>query len=153
LPQTPWGAALRDTSPQQQRPQHAPVGDPRLHVRRAEAERPHDVDRRRDQLGIRERPRLADDVHVELKVLAQSPPLLPFVAEQLGDREPADRLLEGLGVGGHHAGQRGGHFGPQRHVAVAFVPKRIQLLHDFVAALLGVELQGLERGPSYSSKP
>src|SRR2546422_10438003 len=35
--------------------------------------------------------RLPDDVHVQLEVLPQPSPLLPLVAEQLGDREPADR--------------------------------------------------------------
>src|SRR3989449_5374256 len=35
-------------------------------------------------------------VHVQLEVLPQPSPLLPLVAEQLRDREPADRLLQGL---------------------------------------------------------
>ncbi len=47
----------------------------------------------RDDLGVAQRTRLADQVAVELEVLPQPAPLLPFVAEELGDREPADRLL------------------------------------------------------------
>ncbi len=48
---------------------------------------------------------------------------------------------------GHHPGQCRGHFRPQRDVAIALVPKGIQLLDDLVAAFLGVQLQGFERRP------
>ncbi len=44
-----------------------------------------------------------------------------------------------------HPGQRRGHLWPQGDVAVALVPEGIQLLDDLVAALLGVQLEGLER--------
>src|SRR5229473_1651453 len=99
-------------------------------VARPQPERPHDIDRGGDQLGVGERACLAEDVHIELKVLPQPSALLPLVAKQLGDREPADRLLERLGVRSHHAGEGGRHLGTERDLAPALVLERVQLLHD-----------------------
>ena len=137
--------ALDHAGAEQERPKHAPVGEPHPHVPRSEAERAHDVDRQRDDLRVAERTRLADQVAVELEVLSKPPPLLPLVAEQLGNGEPADRLLEPVGPGGHHAGEGGRHFRAQRHLAPALVDEIVQLAHDLVAALGRVQLQRLER--------
>ena len=78
-------------------------------------------------------------------MLPQPAALLPLVAEQLGNREPADRLLQGLGPGAHHTGEGRGHLGAQRDLTSPFVLERVQLLHDLLAAFSGVELQRLER--------
>ncbi len=137
---------LAHPAPEQQGAQHAPIGHPDLHVARPQPKRPHDVDRGRDELRVGQRARFSQDVHIELKVLPQPSPLLPLVAEQLGDREPADRLLERLRVRPHHAGEGGSHLGAQRDLAPALVLERVQLLHDLLAALVGVQLQRLERG-------
>src|SRR6266496_4096333 len=88
FPYTTLFRSLRDDDPA--------IRHPEPHVGRLEAERPHDVQRRRDDFGVRRWPGLPDDVHVELEVLPQPAPLLSLVTEQLGDREPADRLLQGL---------------------------------------------------------
>src|SRR6266566_1183591 len=88
---------------------------------------------------------LADDVHVELEVLPQASSLLPLVAKQLRDREPADRLFQGLGPRAHDARERRGHLGAQRDLAATLVLEGVQLLHDLRTALLGIELQRLER--------
>ncbi len=117
------------------------------HVLGAEVESPHDVQRRRHDLGVRGRGGLSDDVHVELKMLLEPAPLLPLVAEQLRNREPAERLLQRLGARSHHPGQRRRHFWPQGHRPSALVGERVQLLHDFLAALLRVQLLRLQRGP------
>src|SRR2546429_7800408 len=69
----------------QQRGQHPTIGEPQADILRAEPECAHDVDRRRDQLGVGRRAGLPDDVHIELEVLPQASPLLPLVAEQLRD--------------------------------------------------------------------
>src|SRR5207253_9001590 len=63
-----------------------------------------------------------------------------------GDREPADRLLERLGVRPHHTSEGGGHLGAQRDLAAALVLERVQLLRDLGTALVRVQLQRLERG-------
>src|SRR5438309_2096634 len=77
-------------------------------------------------------------------MLPQAATLLPFVAKQLRYRKPADRLLERLDTRGDHARQRRRHLGPEGDVAIALVSKRIQLLHDLVAALLRVHLERFE---------
>src|SRR3989454_825919 len=136
---------LAQAAPEQQGAQHAPIGHPDLHVARPQPEGAHDVDRGRDQLRVGQRARFAEDVHVELKVLPQPSPLLPLVAEQLRDREPADRLLECLGVRPHHAGEGGRHLGAQRDLAPALVVECGQLLHDLFTALVRIQLQWLER--------
>ncbi len=112
---------LHDAMPEEQCPQYAPVGDSRLYVLWTEPEGAHDVEGRRDQLGVGEGARFADDVHVELEVLPQAPSLLPFVAKQLRHGEPTDRLLERLGSGGHHPDQAGRHLGTEGDVPVALV--------------------------------
>ena len=127
--------------------QNPAVGHPQADVGRRQPERSRDVDHGRHDLGIGRRTGFADHVHVELKVLAQAAPLLPLVAEQLGNREPTDRLLQGLRAGAHHAGQGRRHFRPQRDLTLPLVLKRVQLLHDFLAALLGVELERFQWGP------
>src|SRR2546422_1455929 len=138
---------LRKAATQQQGPEDAPVRHPDLDISRPEPERPHDVDRRGDQLGVGRGAGLADDVHVELEVLPQASSLLPLVAKQLREREPADRLFQGLGPRAHHARERRGHLGAQRHLAATLVLECVQLLHDLRTALLGIELQRLERRP------
>ena len=110
-----------------------------------EPEGAHDVDRQRDDLGVGQRPRLADQVAVELEVLSKPPPLLPLVAEQLGDGEPADRLPEPVGPGRHHPRQGRRHLRAQRDLASALVGEVVELPHDLVAALRRVQLQRLER--------
>ena len=62
-------------------------------------------------------PGLADEVAVELEVLAQPPPLLPLVAKELRDGEPADRLPEPVRARRHHARERRRHLRPQRDLA------------------------------------
>ena len=49
-------------------------------------------------------------------MLPQPAALLPLVAEQLRNREPADRLPEPVGARRHHARQRRRHLRPQRHL-------------------------------------
>ena len=122
--------------------------------RRARARRPtsspqraHDLDRHREQLGVGGDVRLADDVDVELEVLAQPPLLLPLVAEELRHREPAHRLAQRVRARRHHARERRRHLRAQRDLAAALVREVVELADDLVAALLRVELERLERRP------
>ncbi len=117
------------------------------HIARRQPELLHDLDRDREQLGVGGHVRLADDVHVQLEVLAQTAALLPLVAEQLRDREPAHRLPQRVRPLGDHARERRRHLGPQRDLAVALVREVVQLPRDLVAALLRVEIERLQRRP------
>src|SRR2546427_8493496 len=136
---------LREAPTEQERLQDPPVRNPGLDIGRPEPEGAHDIDGRRDQLGDGRRSCLPDDVHVELEVLPQASPLLPLVAEQLGDREPSDRLFQGLGARSHQARERRGHLRAQRDLAAPLVLEGVQLLHDLLTTLLRVQLQRLER--------
>ena len=138
-------AAPSTPGAEQQDAEHPAVGEPHAHVRRPEPEGAHHVQRQGDDLGVAERPGLADQIAVELEVLSKPPPLLPLVAEELRDGEPADRLLEPVGARGHHAGERGRHLRPQRDLAAALVGEVVELPDDLVAALGRVQLERLER--------
>src|SRR5581483_5742797 len=122
------------------------VREPHPDVGRREPEGAHHVDRERDDLGVPERPRLPDQVAVELEVLPQPPALLPLVAEELGDGEPADRLLERVGPRRHHPREGRGHLRPKRDAAAPLVLEAVELARDLGPALGSVELQRLERG-------
>ncbi len=78
-------------------------------------------------------------------MLPEPAALLPLVPEELRDREPADRLLEPVGALRRHPRQRGGHLRAKRHLPPALVGEGVQLRDDFLPALVGVEIQRLER--------
>ena len=99
----------------------------------------------RDELDVGLEAGLADDVAVELVMLAQAALLLALVAEDLRDGEPLERLFEILVPRGDEARERGRHFGTQRDVAVALVLEVVKLRDDFVARLFGEEVERLER--------
>ena len=80
-------------------------------------------------------------------MLAQPAALLPLVAEQLRDREPADRLPEPVGARRDHARQCRRHLRPQRDLPPALVLEAVELPDDLVAALGRVQLQRLEWWP------
>ena len=88
---------------------------------------------------------LAHDVHVPLEVLAQPPALRALVAEELRDREPADRLAQPARARAHHPRERGRHLRPQRDLPPALVLEVVELADDLRAALLDVELERFER--------
>ena len=75
-----------------------------------ETEFPHNINRERDEFGIRSRRSLAHDVGIELVELAQAAPLRFLVTEAATDLEP----LEGLGIVAllvrNNARERGGQF-------------------------------------------
>ena len=104
------------------------------------------VDDERDELDVGLEAGFADDVAVELVVFAAAAFLGALVAVDLGDGEPLERLLEILVAGGDEAGERGGHFGAERDVAVALVLEVVELVGDFIAGLFGEEVEGLEGG-------
>ena len=96
--------------------------------------------------GVRRWAGFPDQVAIQLEVLPQPAPLLALVPEQLGNREPANRLAEPVGPLGDHAREGRSHLGAERHLAPALVGEVIELGHDLRPALLGVEIEGLERG-------
>ena len=128
----------------EQRVEQAPVGHPRANVAGVESQLLHDRDGDRQQFRVRQLARLADDVDVQLIVLPQPPALGTLVPEQLGDREPAHGLAEGVRAFRHHAGERRRHLGPQGHLAAALVGEVVQLAGDLVAALLRVQVERLQ---------
>jgi hypothetical protein len=119
----------------QDRGEHPPIRKPHPDIARTQAKGTHHIDGKRDHLGIGERTRFTDQIAVELEVLSKPPPLLPLIAEQLGDREPADGFFQLTGAGRHHAGKRRGHLRPQCNVPVPFVLEIIQLSDDLLATL------------------
>ncbi len=127
--------------------EHAPVRNTGANLGGVESGRSDDVDRRRQQLGVRQHIRFAQDVHVELEVLAQAAALLSLVAIELWHREPANRLAQRPGSRAHHAGERGSHLRPQGDLPAAFVFELVELLNDLLARLARVDLEWLERRP------
>ena len=120
--------------------------DPRVAVRNPdhevpghEAEGEHRFDGQRDQFRIGGRAGFAEDVDVELIELAAPALLRFFVAEALADFEPLERLGEMALVFGGEAGQRGGHFRAQRHVAPALVLEPEELRGEFATGFFQVE--------------
>ena len=99
------------------------------------------------QLRVGRNVRLAENVHVELEVLAQPALLLSLVAKELGHREPPDGLPQRVRARGDHASHRWRHLRPQRDLAIALVLKVVELSDDLVAALLRVQVERLERRP------
>src|SRR2546428_209297 len=86
-------------------------------------------------------------------MLAEPALLLALVSEQLWDREPSNRLAQGVGSRTHHARKGRRHCGPQRDVPVALVAEAVQLADDLVPTLLRVQLAGLERRPIVFDEP
>src|SRR6185312_6837255 len=77
--------------------------------------------RAQTSLGVRQLARLADDIHVQLIVLAQPPALRTLIAEQLRNRKPADRLAQRIRPLGDHPRECRRHLGPQGDLAAALV--------------------------------
>lgn len=98
----------------QDRVQQPAIAHTRPDVGAGQPELPHDIDRDREQFGVGDLARLADDVHVELEVLPEPPPLRPLVTEELGDREPPDGLPERIRPRPDHPGEGGCHLGAER---------------------------------------
>ena len=121
-----------------------PVRHSGANIARGEADRAHHVDRDREELRVRGNRRFANDVDVELKVLAQSSLLLPLVAEQLGNGEPPNRLPHGVRFRGDHARQGRRHLGAKRDFAAALVGEGVELADDLITTLLGVQLERLQ---------
>ena len=144
-PNTAGRLLIADAERGENRAEQAPIGHARANVVRREPARAHDLDRDREQLRVRRDVRLADDVDVQLKVFAQPPALLPLVAKQLRHREPANRLAQRVRLRRGHARQRRRHLRAQRDLAAALVGEVVELADDLVAALLGVQLERLER--------
>jgi hypothetical protein len=78
-------------------------------------------------------------------VLSEASPLLPLIAEELGQREPPDWLPQLAGLRRNHASESRRHFRSQSNVAVALVPEIVELAYDLFTTLRRVEIEWLER--------
>lgn len=120
------------------------VGEADLKVVGGETEFAHGVDGERNEFGVGRGGVVAEDVGVELIELASAAFLRGFVAKALPDFEP----LEGFGIlallGGGEAGEGGGDFGTEGHVAVALVLEAKKLGGEFATRFLEVEFGGFE---------
>ena len=77
-------------------------------------------------------------------MLAQAPPLLPLIAEELREGEPPDRLLQPVGPRRHHPRERRGHFRPEGDRTLPLVDEIVELPDDLIAGLRRVQLERLE---------
>jgi len=136
---------LRDAMRGEQRREKPSIGHPSVKMIRGETELTDSVDRHGQDLGVRGKTFLSNDIHVPLEVLPQPPALLTLVAEELGDREPPDRLAHRSAPVTEDPGERGRHLRTQRHRTVSLVREGVQLVHDLVATLLDVEIEGFKR--------
>ena len=97
--------------------------------------------RDRDYLRISFHAFGADEVGVELPVLAQTAALRALVAEDIGDSVPARREGNVARARGNHARECRRHLGTERHLAIPAVGKGVRLLvYDFFRSLAPVEL-------------
>ena len=115
---------------------------PGADVGRREAELPHDLDRDREELGVGGHIALADDVDVELVVLAKPAALLPLIAEELRHREPPHRLPERVRPAGDHA--RYLFASVMRDVYARFAQASLAVACAFFAVSVTLMLFGLE---------
>ena len=106
--------------------QQPPVGHARPHVGRRQPKRAHHVDGGRQQLRVRRHIGFAEDVDVQLKMFAKAPTLLPLIAKQLRNREPANRFAQRVRAGPDHPRERGRHLRTQRDLAAALVDERLE---------------------------
>jgi hypothetical protein len=145
--------ASRHPMVHQDQVEHAAIGEPGHDVLAGEPERPHDIERAAHELRVRANARFADDVDVELEVLAQPAALLAFVSEELRNREPPHRLGQRVRAGRDHPGKRRSHFRTQCDRPATLVRERVQLPDDLLAALLCIQLRRFERRPVVLRKP
>ena len=122
-----------------------PVGHARHDIGLPEAAGAHDLQRHGQQLGVGRDIGLADDVDVQLEVLAQSSLLLSLVPEELRYRVPANRLAQRVRARGDHARERRRHLGTQCDLATTLVDEVVELPDDLFAALFRVEIERFQR--------
>ena len=106
-----------------------------LEVLALETHAEHGVDGGGDDLGFGGDTGFADDVQIELVVLALAATRHAFVAEALGNRGPLEREGERALAGGDHAGERGGHLRAEGQPAIALILKGVDLVDDLFAGL------------------
>ena len=94
-----------------------------------------------DHFDLGRHGRLADDVQVELVVLALASARGALVTEALGNRKPLDGEFECALACGDHARQGGGHLGTQSQVAIALILEGVDLIDDFLARLALEEVE------------
>ena len=100
-----------------------------------------------DQLASASDRGFADDVAVELVMLAQPAALRPLVAKHLRHAKPLHRLAKIAMRGRDHARERRRHLRSQGDRAAAFVGEIVELFHDLLARLVLEELEIFEERP------
>src|SRR5205807_7763502 len=86
----------------------------------------------------------ANDVAIELEMLAQPAALLFLVTETLRDGKSLQRFLEFPFMRRDDTRESGREFGTQRHFTFAFIGEIEKLRDDHRAAFFGVELRRFE---------
>ena len=107
------------------------VADSDHEIARAKTKGAQKIDAKRDRFDIRVERCFADDVGVELEMLAQPAALLFLVTKTLRDGKPLERFLEFAVVRGDDARQRRRQLRSHRHFAFAFVGEIEKLADDF----------------------
>ena len=123
-----------------------PVTQPHVEILFREPEGAQALHQERDQLDLRLRTWLAEDVRVELEEASSTPLLHPFIAEELADAEPLDRPPQRVGARANQPADGRGHLGPQRHFTPTLVGETEKLRLDLVTRLGLVQFQRLQHG-------
>jgi hypothetical protein len=116
-----------------------PVAHPDHEIARAKTKRAQKIDAERNRFHICAEGFFADDIGVELEMLAQPAALLLLVTKTLRDRKPLERFFEFAVMRGDDARQRRCKLGAHCHFAVAFIGKIKKLADNFGSAFFCVE--------------
>ncbi len=106
---------------------------------------PKDVIGHQNDLVLSLNPANAEDVDIQLPVLAQPPALRALVAPQVGNTVPAQRVGQFLALGCYHPADSRGHLRTNNNFAATAVSKAIGLFVDnFFTSFGQIQLQRLQ---------
>ena len=106
-----------------------------------------------DQLDLRLRTRLAENIGVKLEEAPPTAFLHALIAVKFGDAVPLDRAFEGARFGAHESAHGRSHLGTKRDFAPTLVGETEKLAFDFVAGLSFIKVERLEHGSVVFGKP
>ena len=107
----------------------------------------HEFNRESEQFSFGQKRVTAQDVHIELPVLAQTPLLRPLITPEIRNAKKPDGPRKLMNPRRHQTRHCGRHFGTNSNLAISPIDKMIELLVDeFFARLCGIEVKTLNHG-------